>query len=275
MAHRSYLDYQLLDSGNKQRLESVGGYTIVRPCSTATWKPSHPDAWQKAATTSQPLFWTTTYNCPLIQPLTLQLEKKTTSPQIGLFPEHEPLWERLAATITQKPKPPSLLNLFGYTGVASLVAAQAGANVTHVDSSAHALRLGQHSQKESAIDLKAIKWLCDDVVSYLKRAINKSHRFDIIIVDPPAFGRGTGNKIFRFEKDITLLLGLCSQLLSDNRSELFFTHYVHSYPAKKVSALLKDHFPNHAQETIPLTLEQKYQSNPLFCATSFILTQKN
>jgi hypothetical protein len=82
MAHRSYLDYQLLDSGNKQRLESVGGYTIVRPCSTATWKPSHPDAWQKAATTSQPLFWTTTYNCPLIQPLTLQLEKRQHHPKL-------------------------------------------------------------------------------------------------------------------------------------------------------------------------------------------------
>ena len=140
-----------------------------------------------------------------------------------LFPEQLPNWDWMKSVITKnhnKKATPRVLNLFGYTGGASLACAAAGAEVTHVDGSKIAITWARKNQELSGLNDKPIRWILDDAVLFLKREIKRGNTYDAIIMDPPAFGRGPKGEVWKIEEQFSGLMELCSKVLSDK--PLFF-----------------------------------------------------
>lgn len=223
-------DYELIDSGNGMKLERYGAYVLARPDPQALWLPRSPrQQWDSAdahfiregkKTTwktkkSLPEHWTITY-----AGLNLEIAP-TTFKHTGLFPEHALSWKWMQNTIAQasqqshRTEPVSVLNLFGYTGAASLACAQAGAKVTHVDGSKVSVAWAKRNQKLSQISEDSIRWIIDDAITFIKREIKRGKKYDAIVMDPPSHGRGPTGEVWEIERDLSKLLGLCFELLSD------------------------------------------------------------
>lgn len=143
------------------------------------------------------------------------LSRPTPFRHLAFFPEHSVHWsyarERLAAH--KSVEPPEVLNLFGYTGLATLACAKAGARVTHVDASKKAIGFARENQAAAGLDDAPIRWICDDALAFVKRELRRGRRYDGVILDPPKFGRGPNGETWRLEDSLTELLGACSRLL--------------------------------------------------------------
>ncbi len=206
-------EYQLLDSGDGQKLEQFGEFTLLRPCSQAIWKPSlklKPDAvftrddkWKFFK--KLPKAWT------VLQKGVLFKVEPTDFGHLGLFPEHGDLWEWMRS-ISLKGK--RILNLFAYSGGATLAAAQMGAEVCHLDASKGMIDWARENAKLNKLENAPIRWIVDDVLKFLKRELKRESFYDGIILDPPTFGRGSKGEVFKIERDLMPLLELCSELLS-------------------------------------------------------------
>jgi 23S rRNA (cytosine1962-C5)-methyltransferase len=216
-------DYELLDSGNGKKLERYGDYVLSRPDPQALWKPRlAPMTWDRADAhfirEGKKTTWKTKKHLPEQWTITfggLQLEvAPTTFKHTGLFPEHVTTWKWMQEKITHAKRPIKVLNLFGYTGGASLACAQRGASVCHVDGSKISLEWAKRNQKLSGLPADSIRWILDDVLVFLKREIKRGNSYDAIIMDPPAFGRGPDGEVWDIHEDLTKLLDLCMQVLS-------------------------------------------------------------
>ncbi|MCI0382654.1 MAG: class I SAM-dependent methyltransferase [Chlamydiae bacterium] len=222
--------YLLLDSGNQQKLEKFGSYTLVRPCSSALWKPRlNPQLWSSAdahftrkgenkwewkAETKLPNSWEIDFK-------NLRFKISPTDfGHLGLFPEHAKLWEWAAHLIQRVKKPIKILNLFAYTGGATLAFAKAGAEVCHLDASKAAVQWARENASLNHLEDAPIRWIIEDIGKFLKREIKREKKYDAIILDPPSFGRGAKGEIFKFERDIFAILQACRNLLSTQ--PLFF-----------------------------------------------------
>ena len=148
---------------------------------------------------------------------------------VGLFPEHRVHWDWASSRITHlrqdRGRAPEVLNLFGYTGMASLAAAKAGAKVTHVDASKKAIGWARENQASSNLDDRPIRWICEDAARFVAREVRRGNRYDGIILDPPKYGRGPKNEIWRLEEHLPQLLEDCRALLDDQSSFLILTAY--------------------------------------------------
>jgi 23S rRNA (cytosine1962-C5)-methyltransferase len=217
-------DYALIDSGNGRKLERFAELTLDRPEEQAIWSPRLDAAeWERA----EALFtgntdeegagrwkrrpglaesWTCRHG-----PIRFAC-RFTSFRHVGAFPEQEAHWsymrERLAARSS-----PSLLNLFGYTGLASLVAADAGAEVTHVDASRKAIAWARENQTLSGLEEKPIRWIVDDALKFAARDVRRGRRYDGILLDPPKFGRGPKNEVWDIFQSLPEMLTLCRDLL--------------------------------------------------------------
>lgn len=230
-------DYRLLDSGNKRKLEQFGPVRIIRSEPKAWWKPSLPDAEWRAAVavhedeTSREGAWRFRGRAP--EPWTLkfrdafslQLRFMDRSKQIGIFPEQSPHWDFILNNPVSAGKTKKLLNLFGYTGAASLAAARAGWQVTHVDASKPAVAWGRRNQEISGLEKAPIRWILEDAVKFCQREVRRGNTYEAILLDPPAFGRGPGGELWKVERDLPPLLELCRQLLSPQASLVILTLY--------------------------------------------------
>lgn len=222
-----WTDYELLDSGDGAKLERfgppAGGYLISRPDPRAIWSKSHPDAWKQAqaihertSTTSSewktisapPNPWTIMYHDVVF---TL---RPTEFKHVGVFPEQAVNWNWIEQQISGRTI--SVLNLFGYTGSATLFAAKAGAHVTHVDSSQGAIAWAKENAKTSGLLDKPIRWIEDDAYKFILREGRRGSTYDGIIMDPPRFGRGTKGEVWKIEKDLPKLLEATFSILSKN-----------------------------------------------------------
>ncbi|MDR2845396.1 MAG: class I SAM-dependent methyltransferase [Puniceicoccales bacterium] len=231
--------HRLLDSGNRRKLEQFGAVRLIRSEPKAWWRPALDDAeWRKAVAVHEdegregrwrftggkaPAEW----ELPLGK-LRFQLRFMDNSKQIGLFPEQSPHWRWLAAQDTTAPaggEPLRLLNLFGYTGAASLVAAAAGWHVTHVDASKPAIAWGRRNQELSGMADAPVRWILEDAVKFVQREERRGSRYDAILLDPPAFGRGPNNELWKIERDLPPLLDRCRALLSPRARFLLLTVY--------------------------------------------------
>lgn len=248
--------YSLLDSGAGQKLERFGAYTLARPAAQAVWQRQHPDAlWNKAsalftrdgsnqwiANPPLPTSWHAT-----IAEMTFKLSP-TDFGHIGLFPEQRPLWRWLHNTITaaiqNRPSPPRLLNLFAYTGGATIAAARAGATVCHVDASKPTVAWARDNASLNNLDNAPIRWITDDVTKFLQRELRRGQRYDIIILDPPTFGRGPNGELFKIEEQISPLLHQCCNLLSDNPLALLFSCHTPGFSPLLLHYLLKQSLKN-------------------------------
>lgn len=240
-------DYELIDSGNASKLERYGDYIFIRPESQALWEPRLPSReWQKAHAVFQSRAsesggeWR--FNQPIKSPWEMQyrhlrfLAHTTASRHMGVFPEQASHWDWIGAQIQKAAKPVRVLNLFGYTGLASLAAASAGAQVTHVDASKNAVRQGQQNQALSHLNGATIRWLVDDAYKFVQREIRRHSTYEGLILDPPKFGRGPQGQVWELYASLPALLKHCRALLSERPLFIVLTVY-----AVRLSALSLHH----------------------------------
>ena len=227
-------DYRLLDSGDGRKLEQVGPYRFVRPEPQALWTPVRAaKEWDAADAIFAPAAaedddagrWRFNRPLPEIWPLKWDdlkfISRPTPFRHLAFFPEHSVHW-RFARDCIRAHKgeaPPEVLNLFGYTGLASLACASAGARVTHVDASKKAIGFARDNQREAGLAEAPIRWICDDALAFVRREIRRGRRYDGIILDPPKFGRGPNGETWRLEGDLAALLQDCQALLRTDPAE--------------------------------------------------------
>ncbi len=239
----NWKDYEIYDCSNGEKLERWGSYTLVRPDPQVLWDTPHDHSgWkQKNAHYHRskkgggeweffqlPEEWTIRYKT-----LTFHL-KPFSFKHTGLFPEQATNWDWFSELIRNAARPVKVLNLFAYTGGATLSAAAAGASVTHVDASKGMVNWAKENAASSGLKNAPVRWLVDDCMKFVEREIRRGNKYDAIIMDPPSYGRGPKGEIWKIEDQIFDLITLCKQLLSGN--PLFFL--VNSYTTGLQPAVL-------------------------------------
>jgi 23S rRNA (cytosine1962-C5)-methyltransferase len=221
-------DYELLDSGDNMKLERFCEIIIARPETPAIWKKRRPELWENIhaefGLVDKKGSWNLKKSVPKFWPVSWKnakfLARLTGFKHTGIFSEQVPNWEWLAEKISKLEKP-NVLNLFGYTGIASVVVAQAGAFVTHVDASKQSLDWANENARLSGIGENRIRWVLDDALAFVKREVRRGAKYDGIILDPPAFGRGAKGEVWKIEEDLPELLALLKKLLSEKSGSFF------------------------------------------------------
>ena len=235
--------YKLLDTGDGERLEQFGKYVLRRPDPQIIWKKSSAsEEWEKANAAfdgdwkikDAPKAWD-------IEVLGLTVELRLTPfKHTGIFPEQEEQWRWLGGQVLSAKGQVNILNLFGYTGVASLVAAKAGARVTHVDGSKPTIAWAKINQEKSGLADKPIRWILEDAIKFVEREVRRGNKYDGIILDPPAFGHGPEGETWQFNKSLPRLMTACKQLLSENAKFVIVNAYAVSSSALTLKNLLVD-----------------------------------
>lgn len=230
-------DYEVIDCSKGEKLERWGDYLLVRPDPQVIWDtPKKENGWRKMnghyhrsskgggewEFFQLPKEWTIQYSLPINKKLTFHL-KPFSFKHTGLFPEQAANWNwfsQLIADAVSKGRQVKVLNLFAYTGGATLAAAAAGASVTHVDASKGMVTWAKENAISSGLKDAPIRWLVDDCVKFVEREIRRGNHYDAIIMDPPSYGRGPKGEIWKIEESVYPLIQLCTQILTDN--PLFF-----------------------------------------------------
>ena len=231
---RSWADYELLDSGDNMKLERFGAITVARPETQALWKKQKPELWEHADATFNPPAgglkkgdWSVKKDVPDSWEVSWGSAKFTAQltgfKHTGIFPEQVPNWE-WTKDLIEHMDAPKVLNLFGYTGIASVVAAQAGAHVTHVDASKQSLDWAHDNARRSGLAEDAIRWILDDALAFVKREARRGMKYEGIILDPPAFGRGAKGEVWKIEEDFPVLLEELKKILSDAPSSFLLVN---------------------------------------------------
>lgn len=236
LSSQDWRDYELLDSGGGQKLERYGPYIFIRPEHQAIWKPSMGEKkWGEADAIFQPTgeesggYWK--FNHPIVDHWIMQYKalrfqvQASPSRHMGVFPEQAVHWDWIKEKILQSRREVHILNLFGYTGLASLAAAQAGARVTHVDASKKAIQWARLNQSLSGLQDRPVRWLVDDVVKFVRREIRRGVKYDGIILDPPKFGRGPSGQVWEYFEAMPELIQNCRILMSEQPLFILITAY--------------------------------------------------
>ncbi|MEI8242345.1 MAG: class I SAM-dependent methyltransferase [bacterium] len=220
--------YELLDSGIGRKLERFGRYVLVRPCAQALWQPLRPPAeWLAADATfdrEEGQRWQGRDRLPdqwfvEVEGVRFRLSG-TDFGHLGIFPEQREGWRGLRqalreAAVRRTGVRLRALNLFAYSGGSTLAAAHEGAEVCHLDASAGMVQWARENAALNSLQAAPIRWIVDDAHKFLAREIKRGRRYDVIILDPPSFGRGAQGEIYKIERDLPHTLELCRQLLSD------------------------------------------------------------
>ena len=217
-------DYELIDCSRGEKLERWGDYTLVRPDPQAIWQtPRNDPRWKRPAgryTRSEsgggqwdkgrlPESWDVQY-----KDLTFHV-KPMNFKHTGLFPEQAVNWDWAREQIENAGRPISVLNLFAYTGGATVACLKAGASVCHVDAAKGMVAWAKENAQKSGVIDRPVRWIVDDCAKFVEREIRRGHRYDAIIMDPPSYGRGPGGEVWKLEKDLWPFVSLCAGVLSD------------------------------------------------------------
>jgi len=228
-------DYALLDSGAGRKLERYGSIVVDRPDPQAFWPKALPaQNWQSAHAAfaggdeEESGRWRHDKKIPDSWPMQwdgIKLNARLAAfRHLGVFPEHSVHW-RWAQDAIQGAEKPQVLNLFGYTGMASLALAKAGAHVTHVDASKKSIGWGRENQALSGLDSAPIRWICDDAMAFVRRELRRGRTYHGIILDPPKHGRGPNGEVFELWEALPELLESCARLLDPKARFLIATVY--------------------------------------------------
>lgn len=225
---QGWADYELLDSGENVKLERFGTIVLARPETEALWAKAHPERWAEAHATFHFVdgkgIWQVRQEIPDSWELSRGplkfLARLGNFKHTGIFPEQEPNWVWVKDHVKVLSKP-NVLNLFGYTGIASLAAAHPGAKVTHVDASKQSLDWAHENARLTGLADDAIRWMLDDALAFAKREVRRGAKYEGIILDPPAFGRGGKGEVWKIEEDLPALLAALKELLSDAPGSFF------------------------------------------------------
>lgn len=238
-------EYELLDCGDRRKLERFGEVVLCRGEPRAWWKPRLPQKeWDRAVAVHDEKAWTFKPGAPRewtlpLEGLTLLARFTETSKHVGVFPEQWPHWRYVLEHGPRKGGA-RLLNLFGYTGAATLAALKAGFAATHVDASKPAIGWARRNLELSGLADAPVRYLLDDAIAFVKREIRRGKRYEAILLDPPAFGRGPKKELWKVERQVAELLADCRTLLSDNAAFLILTMYNTDASALMVQNLLSE-----------------------------------
>ena len=233
----SWEDYKIIKASNGLKLEKWKDITLLRPDPIVIWnngnlKNEKYDAIYHRSSSGGG-YWDNINNIPSswqvkYKNLTFNI-KQMGFKHTGLFPEQAVNWDRMIDKIKNSQKEIKVLNLFAYTGGATVACLSAGASVTHVDSSKGMNEWAKENVKSSGLENKSVRFLVDDVVKFVEREIRRNNKYDAIIMDPPSYGRGSNKEVWSIEKDLDNLLSLCTKILNDD----FLFVCVNTYTANK------------------------------------------
>jgi len=242
-ASPDWQDYELVDSGDGFKLERYGKYLLKRPEPEAVWRPAFPEktwnnahAFFRSSNEENGGHWETLK--PVEERWKMQYKglkfwtQLSASRHLGVFPEQACQWDWIKQKIEAANRPLQVLNLFGYTGLATLAAAAAGGKVTHIDASRKVINWARDNQELSGLGDLPVRWILDDALKFIRRETRRGTRYDGLILDPPKFGRGPKGEVWEFYKLLPELLQACQQVLSDQPCFIILTAY-----AVKASAL--------------------------------------
>jgi 23S rRNA (cytosine1962-C5)-methyltransferase len=267
-------DYELLDTGGFEKLERFGKYVLRRPEPQAVWdKGLSESEWERLAHASffrkndkdadagnwqvkqgMPDRWMVAYKKGKLN-LRMRLAL-TAFKHVGIFPEQAENWDFIAERIGALPvQRPRVLNLFAYTGGASLAACNAGADVTHVDSVKQVVSWSRENMEASG--LKDIRWVVEDAFKFVQREMKRGKTYHGIILDPPAYGRGPDGEKWILEKQINELTGMCAELLEKEHAFFLINLYSMGFSPLITENLIQSHFPKQAFESGELILKDK------------------
>lgn len=232
-------DYELIDSGEGEKLERFGQYVLCRPDPQALWPKRLEDEWKKAdaifSRDADNAKWKIKSGVPkewVIDFASLRfLIKPTAFKHTGLFPEQEQNWAWISEKVKGAGRPIKVLNLFAYTGGATLALLSAGAEVTHVDSSKSAISWAKRNAEESKLSDGKVRFIEEDARKFVAREIKRGNKYDAIIMDPPAFGHGANNEVWKIEEDFSSLLHDCRKILSADPLFFLINGYSAGYSA--------------------------------------------
>jgi len=254
---KNWKDYKIIDMANGQKLEKWGDYTLSRPDPQIVWKnKSYPEEWKKAnAEYLRSKTGGGSWNYKKKLPTDWQIKYKDLTFNIkpmgfkhtGLFPEQAVNWDWMRNKIENAKREIKVLNLFAYTGGATVACLAAGASVCHVDSSKGMVTWAKENVTSSGLAEKKVRYIVDDVQKFVNREIRRGNKYDAIIMDPPSYGRGANGEVWQFENNIYDLVELCTNVLSDN--PLFFI--INSYTTGISSSVLAN--------ILNLTVARKYK----------------
>lgn len=229
-------DYKILDTGDGEKLERVGKYTIRRPDSQVIWPKTNPDIWNKADAVYHrsekggghwefqkklPETWTISYD-GIGGDINLKFNIELTGfKHISLFPEQAVNWDYIYKSIKSAKRNISVLNLFAYTGAATVASAAAGAKeVVHVDAAKRIVSMAKENIRINNLENQNVRFMVDDVMKFVLREARRGRKYDAVIMDPPVYGRGPSGEMWQIEKSLSQLISACENILSDN--PLFF-----------------------------------------------------
>jgi 23S rRNA (cytosine1962-C5)-methyltransferase len=244
-------EYELLDSGDGRKLERFGPVTLARPCAQAVWAPKFPERWNKATASFDrvdglnwhgrerlPAHWVARVNG-------IAMKLSTTDfGHLGVFPETRALWDWITATLQQAaPKDSNapklrVLNLFAYSGGATLAAARAGAEVCHLDASKGMTEWARENAALNDLQDAPIRWIVDDVNKFLQREIRRERVYDAVMLDPPSFGRGKQGELYKIEKDLMKTLENVKAVLSERPLFVLLTSHTPGFSPIVLNNLL-------------------------------------
>ncbi len=238
--------WELIDSGEGRKLERYGDHLISRPCSQAVWKPQ-TKLWKSAKATfarTEGNRWEGRHSLPETWVVEVAGLKFKISPtdfgHLGVFPEHQEAWGWMSEKIGSAGRDISFLNLFAYSGGATLAAAKAGAKVCHLDASKGMVSWARENAALNGLEAAPVRWIVDDVTTFLEREIRRGRHYDAILLDPPTYGRGSKGEVFKIEQDLPQLLSLCGKLLSKQPLFLFLSCHTPGFTPLVLQHLIED-----------------------------------
>lgn len=256
---KNWKDYKILDMADGQKLEKWGNVILSRPDPQIIWsEKSFPNKWKEANAIyyrSKTGGGSWQYNKKMPEQWQIKYKELTFNikpmgfKHTGLFPEQAVNWDWMMEKIRNSKKSVKVLNLFAYTGGATVACSVAGASVCHVDSSKGMVTWAKENIISSGLEDRPVRYIIDDVVKFVNREIRRENKYDAIIMDPPSYGRGANGEIWQFENNIYDLVELCTKVLSD--TPLFFL--INSYTTGISSKVLEN--------ILNLTVSKKYQGN--------------
>ncbi len=270
-------DYELLDSGDSMRLERFGKYIISKPDPQAVWKPSRSmNEWNNADAIFKDGKWKTKQNFPdkwVVNFKNLKFYAKLTPfKHTGIFPEQILNWEFIESKLNNLNYEAKVLNLFAYTGAASIVAAKTKAKVTHVDASKSSISWAKDNQLLSNLSPDSIRWILDDALEFTEREQRRGNTYDAIIMDPPVYGHGPSGEVWNFDKSFPKLLENCNKILSKKPLFIVANAYAISASSIMLKNLFEDYFEVANVDYGELSLKQKNErllSTGIYARISF------
>ena len=241
-------EYELLDSGEARKLERFGDVILSRPCDQALWEKQEPEMWVRAIASFErergwqsrgsavlPSSWVVT-----IHDIRMRLEPSPAG-HLGVFPETRSLWDWIGEALRPlSGEGADVLNLFAYSGGATLAAAQAGCSVCHVDSSRSMVRRARENASLNQLDAAPIRWIVEDVGKFLDREIRRGRHYDAIMLDPPSFGHGSKGEQYRIERDLAPTLERCKALLSNKPAFVLLTSHTRGVTGEQLVSLMRN-----------------------------------